>query len=86
MPTDPWTWFQPWWPNLAAFLAMGKHGLYVWGSVAACVVALVAEQAMLAGQARRWQRHQALMADSLSKEKWPSPHDVEQNIAMKVDA
>jgi len=79
-------WFLPWWPDVGAFFAMGKHGAYVWGSVAACVVALVAEQAMLAGQARRWQRQQALMLESFSKEKWPLSIEVKENIAMKVEA
>jgi len=79
-------WFQPWWPNLSAFLAMGKHGAYVWGSVAACVLALVAEQVMLAGQARRCQRHLVLMGESFSKEKRPSSLDCVRNIATKVDA
>lgn len=83
MPID---WFQPWWPDVGAFLAMGKHGVYVWGSVAACGVALAVEQAMLAGQVRRWQRQRALMADSFPKEKRPSPLDAQANHAMKVDA
>lgn len=86
MPTDAWTWFQPWWPDLSAFLAMGKHGVYVWGSVIACGVVLVAEQAMLAGQARRCQRHGALMADIFSKEKMPSPPDLHEDNAMKEKA
>lgn len=79
-------WFQPWWPNLSAFLAMGKHGAYVWGSVAACVLALVAEQLMLAGQARRCQPHLVLMGESFSKEKRPLSLAMEEGIAMKVDA
>ena len=35
------------WHSAAEFFAMGGYALYVWGSVAACAVALGSELAML---------------------------------------
>jgi len=52
--------FRLWWSDWASFLQMGKHGLYVWGSVASVVVALAGEQWALRRRARRVQ--QALLA------------------------
>lgn len=40
------------WGSLDAFLSMGGYGLYVWGSYAACVVAVVAELVQLRGRRR----------------------------------
>ena len=48
--TEWLTWFQPWWPNLAALWAMGKHGVYVWISVAAGAVKQRLEQLLLAAR------------------------------------
>lgn len=70
--TEWLTWFQPWWPNLAAFFAMGKHGVYVWGSVAACVLALGLEQWLLAARISRWQADQAVLQTINSQQKMPS--------------
>ena len=35
------------WNSLAEFLAMGNHGLYVWGSVAVMALLMVAEPMLL---------------------------------------
>ena len=35
------------WNSMADFWHMGGYGLYVWGSVGACVVALAWEQVLL---------------------------------------
>ncbi|MCL2656507.1 MAG: heme exporter protein CcmD [Betaproteobacteria bacterium] len=48
--------FNPWWHDWASFFQMGRHGLYVWGSVAAVAAALVGEQLALRSRARRLQR------------------------------
>lgn len=40
------------WGSLDAFVSMGGYGLYVWGSYAACVVALVVELVQLAARRR----------------------------------
>lgn len=40
-------WLMPWWPDFSSFLQMGKHGAYVWGSVALTVAALGIEWALL---------------------------------------
>ncbi len=77
---------QPWWPDVGAFLAMGKHGFYVWGSVAACVLALGAEQVVLAGRIRRWQRDQALVGASNCEEYSASPHVLNVKSATKVES
>lgn len=45
--------FSVWWPDWAAFAAMGRHGAYVWPAVALTAAALLAEQALLRRQARR---------------------------------
>lgn len=44
---------KPWWPDLAAFLRMGRHGFYVWTSFGACALALLLEWLMLRRQQRR---------------------------------
>ncbi|MDR0274494.1 MAG: heme exporter protein CcmD [Burkholderiaceae bacterium] len=54
--------FHPWWSDWASFLRMGRHGLYVWGSVAAVAVALAGEQWALRRRARRVRRAQQLAA------------------------
>lgn len=46
-------WLTPWWPDLAAFLRMGRHGAYVWPALALCALALLAEWQALATRARR---------------------------------
>ncbi|MDR0479943.1 MAG: heme exporter protein CcmD [Burkholderiaceae bacterium] len=50
--------FHLWWPDWVSFLRMGRYGVYVWGSVAAVVVALAGEQLALRVRARRIQRAQ----------------------------
>ena len=35
------------WNSLAEFLAMGRHGVYVWGSVAVMALAMIAEPLLL---------------------------------------
>jgi heme exporter protein D len=45
--------FTTWWPNVAAFLQMGKHGFYVWASFGACAAALCLEWWLLRRQTRR---------------------------------
>jgi heme exporter protein CcmD len=50
--------FHLWWSDWASFLHMGRHGLYVWGSVAATVVALTGEQQALRLRAQRLRRAQ----------------------------
>lgn len=45
--------FNIWWADWAAFVQMGRHGLYVWGSVAAVSLALVAEQFALRQRASK---------------------------------
>jgi heme exporter protein D len=49
-----------WWPDWAAFLAMGRHGPYVWGSVAAMALALAGEQFFLRLRMQRLARARAL--------------------------
>lgn len=45
---DNWLgWFTPWWPDFASFLRMGRHGLYVWASVALTAAALGLEWILL---------------------------------------
>lgn len=55
-------WFAPWWPDLAAFFRMGRHGVYVWASVALTAAALAAEWLLL--RQRRAKLH-ARHADNL---------------------
>ncbi|PXW93375.1 heme exporter protein CcmD [Sphaerotilus hippei] len=43
----------PWWPDLATFLRMGRHGPYVWSALAVCALALAAEGWSLRQRARR---------------------------------
>uniref|UniRef100_UPI0033418D9F heme exporter protein CcmD n=1 Tax=Castellaniella defragrans TaxID=75697 RepID=UPI0033418D9F len=45
--------FEVWWGDWASFLRMGRHGVYVWSSVAVVIVALAGEQWMLMRRARR---------------------------------
>lgn len=47
--------FHLWWSDWAAFARMGRHGVYVWGSVATVVAALALEQLALRLRARRAQ-------------------------------
>ena len=42
-----------WWADWSAFWQMGRHGPYVWGSVAATALGLLAEQWALRQRARR---------------------------------
>lgn len=84
--TDGLYWLQPWWPDLGTFLAMGKHGVYVWASVAFCGLALALEQGMLAIRIRRWQREQAHLLQRNSDEKSVLSLDSTANNAMKVAA
>ncbi len=48
--------FQPWWSDWSSFFQMGRHGLYVWGSVAAMALALAGEQYALWLHGRRVRR------------------------------
>jgi len=50
--------FNLWWDDWSAFLHMGRHGVYVWGSVAAFAVALIGEQLALRLRAARARRAQ----------------------------
>ena len=52
--------FHLWWSDWASFLRMGRHGVYVWGSVAAVAVALAGEQVALRLRARRVHRGQQI--------------------------
>jgi len=54
--------FHLWWSDWASFLRMGRHGVYVWGSVAAVAVALAGEQVALRLRARRVHRGQQIAA------------------------
>lgn len=45
--------FNFWWTDWAAFVQMGRHGFYVWGSVACVLLALGAEQWALRQRASR---------------------------------
>ena len=33
----------PWWPDVAAFVQMGRHGFYVWTAFGICALALALE-------------------------------------------
>jgi len=52
--------FHLWWSDWASFLRMGRHGVYVWGSVAVVAVALVGEQLALRRRAQRVRRAQIM--------------------------
>jgi heme exporter protein D len=41
------------WHSVGEFFAMGGYGFYVWGSVAACAVAMVVEPLMVRSHHRR---------------------------------
>ena len=41
------------WHSIGEFLAMGGYGFYVWGSVGACAVVMLAEPWLLRRQHRR---------------------------------
>jgi heme exporter protein CcmD len=58
--------FHLWWNDWAAFLHMGRHGVFVWGSVAATVIALAGEQAALRLRAQRVLRAQMAAQDVAS--------------------
>ncbi len=45
--------FKLWWSDWPSFFQMGRHGLYVWSSVATVVLMLVFEQIALRQHARR---------------------------------
>ncbi|QKJ66063.1 heme exporter protein CcmD [Deefgea piscis] len=40
------------WNNLSDFIAMGNHGVYVWGSFFACAAALCLEWVLIKSQRR----------------------------------
>jgi heme exporter protein CcmD len=51
---DNWLgWFTPWWPDFSSFLRMGRHGSYVWGSVALTLAALGLEWVLLRRRAAK---------------------------------
>jgi heme exporter protein D len=57
------------WNSPAEFFAMGGHGLYVWGSFGACLVAMVVEP-LLVGKRRSEILHtlrRERIADELDK-------------------
>ena len=56
---------QPWWPDAAAFLRMGRHGAYVWPAFGLCALALALEWLALARQAARLRARQHLQAQHL---------------------
>ncbi|MDR2112388.1 MAG: heme exporter protein CcmD [Candidatus Accumulibacter sp.] len=41
------------WNSLSEFLAMGNHGLYVWGSFAVMAAAMILEPLLLARERKR---------------------------------
>ncbi len=41
------------WNSFAEFIAMGNHGLYVWGSVAVTALCLVAEPLLIRRQRKQ---------------------------------
>ena len=41
------------WNSFAEFIAMGNHGLYVWGSVAVTALCLVAESLLIRRQRKQ---------------------------------
>ena len=41
------------WHSVGEFLAMGGYAVYVWGSVGACAVAMIAEPLLLRSRHRR---------------------------------
>ena len=50
------------WNSVGEFLAMGGHGLYVWGSFGACLVLMIAEPILA--------RHrQSAIRDTLRRER-----------------
>ncbi|WP_374511024.1 heme exporter protein CcmD [Niveibacterium sp.] len=62
------------WNSPAEFFAMGGYGLYVWGSVIACVVGLVGELWLLR------QRRNAIL-QSLRRERRAKAIEAEGNTA-----
>lgn len=55
---------QPWWPDLAAFWRMGRHGAYVWPAFGLCALALALEWWALARHATRLRQMQSLAAQA----------------------
>ena len=53
MPDVLTSFLTPWWPDLASFLRMGRHGLYVWPTLAICALALGGEWLLLVRDERR---------------------------------
>lgn len=49
-------WLTPWWPDLASFLRMGRHGAYVWPALALCALACGLEWWGLSARAARQAR------------------------------
>lgn len=56
---------QPWWPDAATFLRMGRHGAYVWSTFGLCALALALEWHILARQAARLRERQQLQTQAL---------------------
>ncbi len=46
-------WLHPWFPDLASFLQMGRHGVYVWSALGLCAAAVALEWWGLRRRARR---------------------------------
>lgn len=46
-------WLTPWFPDLASFWQMGRHGPWVWSGVAVTAAALALEWGQIRHQARR---------------------------------
>lgn len=59
MPDLLTSFLTPWWPDLASFLRMGRHGLYVWPTLAICLLALAGEWWLLKRRERQLARRGA---------------------------
>lgn len=67
------------WNNLADFLAMGNHGLYVWGSVVVTVLLMIAEPILVVRGRRKlllhlMRQYRAEGADRRQKHGRPTTH------------
>ena len=58
------------WASVGEFLAMGGHGLYVWGSFGACLLLMVAEPILIS-------RRQSAVRETLRREQLAEALDTE---------
>ena len=58
------------WTSVGEFLAMGGHGLYVWGSFGACLLLMVAEPILA-------RRRQSAVRETLRRERLAEKLDTE---------